>query len=419
MKTVTGLFAFLFCSTLITTAQDEGFIYGKVYMIDNKTYEGPIRWGKEEVYWTDVFNSSKSTNENLRYLSSRERDDLDDRQNNWDWSGNGHHWARWLGWHWDENDRYYRHDYTHQFACQFGEIKTIEPTGKKRADLVMQNGKRISVSGEGYNDIGLDIRVMDPDMGSVEIDWGRINKIEFMKTPKDLPNKFGKPLFGTVQAYGEKFTGYIQWDHDERLSIDKLDGDSEEGDLSIEFGKIQSIERRGWNSFVVLKSGRELRMEGTNDVNDGNRGIIVTNKDFVSIDIPWREFEKVTFSDNATTTLPTYDQYSTQRELAGTITARHGKVLSGRIVFDLDEEFDYELLQGKGGKIEYVSAFRDVKKLQNNNAYTCEVELKSGMKFTLDDAQDVNDRNQGVLVFAQNSDPVYIPWHNIQTIEFK
>jgi hypothetical protein len=139
---------------------------------------------------------------------------------------------------------------------------------------------------------------MDPEMGSVDIDWGRINKIEFMKTPKTLSEKFGKSLYGTVEANGEKFTGYIQWDHDERLSTDKLDGRSDEGSLSIEFEKIQSIESRGWYSQVELKSGRQLRMDGTNDVNDGNRGIIVTNKDFVEIDIPWQEFKKVTFSDN-------------------------------------------------------------------------------------------------------------------------
>ncbi len=38
-------------------------------MIDNKSYEGPIRWGKEEVYWNDIFNAAKSKNQNLRYLS--------------------------------------------------------------------------------------------------------------------------------------------------------------------------------------------------------------------------------------------------------------------------------------------------------------------------------------------------------------
>jgi hypothetical protein len=160
-------------------------------------------------------------------------------------------------------------------------------------------------------------------------------------------------------------------------------------------------------------------MDGTNDVNDGNRGIIVTNKDFVEIDIPWQEFKKVTFSDNLPGALATYDQFSAQRELNGTLTTRGDKTLSGRIVFDLDEEFEYELLQGKQGKIEYVNAFRNVKKLQKQDHYSCLVELKSGKKFTLEDAQDVNEKNQGVLIFSGKSDPVYIQWDDIRIIEFK
>src|SRR5687768_14008616 len=68
-------------------AQDEGFIYGKVYTEDGRTYEGPIRWGKEEVYWVDMFNAAKERNENLKHLSASERDDLDEKHysswNNW------------------------------------------------------------------------------------------------------------------------------------------------------------------------------------------------------------------------------------------------------------------------------------------------------------------------------------------------
>ena len=243
------------------------------------------------MYWTDVFNSSKETNENLRFLSSREREELDERQYSWtNWSDIGPYWRRWFGW--NSEDRDYRHDYTHQFACQFGEIKTLEPTGKNTPDLVMQNGNKFTVSGEGYNDIGLDIRVMDPEMGAVDIDWGRISKIEFMKTPKNLPNKFGKPLYGRLKPMAKNsqvtYNGIMM----NAFPLTNWMATRMKGNLSIEFDKIQSIERRGWYSQVTLKSGRQLRLDGSNDVNDGNRGIIVENKDFVSIDIPWREFER-------------------------------------------------------------------------------------------------------------------------------
>jgi hypothetical protein len=404
---------------LSASAQDEGFIYGKVYTIDNKVYEGPIRWGKEEVYWTDIFNAGKERNQNLRYLSSRDRDRLDDRQNTWSNWNNGN-WNRWFGnWSNDRNNNRYDNDYEHQFSCQFGEIKTIIPAGRKYVDLEMQNGDRISLKGEGYNDVGEEIRIMDPEMGELDMGWGRIRKIEFMKTPKTLSNRFGAPLYGKVEAFGETFTGYIQWDHDERLSTDKLDGDADDGNISLEFSKIVSIERRGGRSLVKMKSGRELVMDGSNDVDNGNRGIIIMSKEMIAIDVPWREFDKVTFSEPSGS-LATYDQFVNQNPLDGSVTTKDGKTLSGKIVFDLDEENNYELLQGKQGDFELTTAFREIKKVEPISGYRCSIELKSGKTITLDDAQDVNERNQGVLVFAdKKSEPSYVPWEDVKNIVFK
>lgn len=418
MRLFTKTFALMLTAlvSINANAQDEGFIYGKVYTIDDKVYEGPIRWGKEEVYWTDIFNAGKERNQNLRYLSSRDRDKLDDRQNTWD-NWNHGNWYRWFG-SWGDKRNDYDNDYEHQFACQFGDIKTIIPSGRKYVDLEMQNGDKVSLKGEGYNDVGEEIRIMDPEMGDLDMDWGRIRKIEFMKTPKTLSNRFGKPLYGKVEAFGETFTGYIQWDHDERLSTDKLDGDADDGNISLEFSKIVSIERRGGRSIVKLKSGRELTMDGSNDVDSGNRGVIIMNKDMIAVDVPWREFDKVTFSEPAGS-LASYDQFATQKPLSGSVVTKDGKSLTGKIVFDLDEESTYELLQGKQGDFEVITPFRDIKRVEPISDYRCRIELKSGKNITLEDAQDVNERNQGVLVFANaKSDPVYVLWEDVKSIDF-
>jgi hypothetical protein len=154
-------------------------------------------------------------------------------------------------------------------------------------DVELQNGTRITLKGEGYNDVGTNVRVMDDELGEIDLSWSRISTVEFLKAPKKITNKFGKPLYGTVEAFGKNFTGYIQWDHDERLSSDKLDGDTDDGKLAIEFEKIKSIERRGSRSLVVLKSGREVVMSGSNDVDKSNRGIIIMNSEWVAVDVPW------------------------------------------------------------------------------------------------------------------------------------
>jgi hypothetical protein len=405
-----------------TQAQDDIFLYGKIYTDDNHTYEGAIRWGKEEVYWSDIFNAAKEENKNIRFLSNDERDELDrkryDRNNNWGdrW---GNRFTRWTGWN-NYDDRNKDNDFIHQFACQFGEIKTIKTAGRKYVDIEMQDGTKHMLSGEGYNDVGTDVKVTDKELGDIEISWYRIDRIEFSKTPAKLEYKFGSPLFGTVEAYGTKFTGYIQWDHDERLSTDKLDGDSDDGDVAIEFGKIKSIERTGGRSRVVLKSGRELILDGSNDVNSGNRGIIVMNKDFAAIDISWRDFDKVVFEEKPSGTLLTYDQFKNQKELTATVTTHDGKSLSGKLVYDLDESFDYELLQGKSGDYEYITTFKNIKRITTEGEHRASIELKNGTKLMLDDAQDVNELNQGVLIFAAGNDrPSYVPWDKIKEIEFK
>jgi hypothetical protein len=396
--------------------QDAGFIYGKVYTEDNRVYEGPIRWGKEEIYWTDIFNASKERNEHLRHLSASDKERLDDRHYEWfSWDNS---FTRWVGSrHWNGNDG---EDYIHQFACQFGEIKAIRPAGKKYAELELRNGQKFEVSGEGYNDIGLDIRITDKELGEMEVYWGRIDKVEFMDTPSKLDLKFGEQLYGTVEAYGDKFTGYIQWDHDERISTDKLDGDSDDGDVAIAFGKIRSIERQGSRSLVVLKSGRELWLDGSNDVSSGHRGVIVMNREFPEIDIPWREFDKVVFEEKIPEPAATYKDFSVQNELSGKVTTHSGKSFSGKIVYDLDESHEYELLQGKNGEFEFITAFRNIKRITTKGEHRAMIELKTGKKITLDEAQDVNERNQGVLVFAQGkAEPDYIAWNEIMEIEFK
>lgn len=412
----------LFAATIATVAeaQDEFFIYGKVTTTEGKTYEGPIRWGKEEVYWADMFNAGKERNENLRYLSDDQRDELDERHYDMhEWGGS---FVRALGWHWDDDNRHGYNDdddYTHQFSCQFGEIKRIRPDGRKYVQVELQNGTKFDLTGEGYNDVGLDIKVFDKDLGELEIYWNRIDVVEFMKTPSKLNEKFGSPLYGTVEAFGEKFTGFIQWDHDERLSVDKLDGDGDDGDVSIEFGKIKSIERRGSRSFVILNSGREFTLDGSNDVSHGHRGVIVMNRDYAAIDIPWDEFDRVTFSQ-APAAFVNYDQFKDQKELSGTVKTQDGKTVSGKIVFDLDEEWTVELLQGKEGDFEYSLPFRSIKKITTRGERRAEIELKNGDKILLNEGQDVDERNQGVLVFAGGkTDPTYFRWDEVAEIDFR
>lgn len=384
-------------------AQEQALIYGTITTIDGEKYTGQLRWGKEEAIWTDLFNGTKEDNENYRYLSRDDRDALRDKQRD-----------RNRGWNWGYSSSG-RYETTHEFQARFGDISKIEIKRRSEVKMTLRNGETVYVQ-SGSNDFDTEVHVMDAELGKTSFKWNRIEMVEFSETPKNLSDKMGDAMYGTVESYGKTFTGFIQWDHDERLSTDILDGDTRDGDMKIEFGKIKSIEKDRGGSNVVLQSGREMYLRGSNDVNSENRGIIVTTE-WGRVDIPWREFEKVTFSD-APKNAPGYDAYADLKELSGSVTTVDGQTLTGKIIYDLDEAYTFEMLQGDDDDIKYIIPMQHVASVSPKNYDYSEVVLKDGTKLTIGDARDVSEENDGVLVFSGSGDPKYVMWEDIEIIKF-
>jgi len=391
---------------LFAQAQDEGFIYGKVTTEDGDMYEGPIRWGKEEVYWTDMFNASKRENKNLDYLSDRELDRLEDR-----YDDNDNLVSRFINITWDDNDG----RFVHEFSTEFGNIEYLRIRSNSRVKVGLKNGDNIEVDGSGYNDIGAKLTVLDRELGKMRISWSNLEEVEFLPTPSNLNEKFGEPLYGTVYCDLGEFTGFIQWDHDERVGTDILDGEEDGDDYEIAFEKIESIERDGFSSSLVkLKSGRVLDLKGTNDVDDDNNGIIVTVKGLGRVDIEWDDFDKVEFKE-APSSGPSYGSFSAPKQIRGTVQVDNGDRHSGEIIYDLDEEYSFELLNGEKDDTKFIIPFSKIKSVEPLRSDEAEIILKSGDRIVLEDGQDVSDKNLGVLI-KTDSDRVYVPWDRIEKI---
>lgn len=401
----TVLATFLFLSA---EAQDEGFIYGRVTTEDGDIYEGPLRWGKEEVYWTDMFNASKKENKNLDYLTNRELDDLEDR-----YRDNNNLISRFVNISWDDNTD---GRFVHEFSTEFGNLKSLRMRSSNRVEIELKNGEYLRVDGSGYNDVGAKITILDKELGNVRISWSNLEKIEFLPTPSRLDEKFGEPLYGTVVCDLGEFTGFVQWDHDERVGTDVLDGEEDGDDYEIAFSKIESIERDGFSSSLVrLKSGRTLDLRGTNDVDDDNKGIIVTVKGLGRVDIDWDEFDKVTFKE-APNSGPSYGSFASPVKISGTVEVDNGDKHSGEIIFDLDEEYTFELLNGEDDDVKFIIPFYNINEVTRRGSYAAIVRLKDGSKLTLEDSQDVTEKNLGVLV-KTGGDRVYVPWDRVETIK--
>jgi hypothetical protein len=381
-------------------ASDVGYLHGRVETEDGEIYAGQLRWGTEESFWTDVFNATKVGNEYIDYL---DRDEVDRLR-----------WRDWSGWDFLPGSRERR--FAHAFAVRFGDLRRIRVENDDDLVAEFRNGDTRTLSG-GSNDVGARVTVVDPRRGRHELRWSRIRTIEFTDGPSKLPDKLGEPIYGTVKSGRFDFTGRIQWDHDECLTVDELDGDTRDGDMSIAFGDIRAIRKHRLGAMVTLTSGTEVYLTGSNDVNRENRGVVVVVPRLGNVKIGWDDFDEVTFGP-APDTGPGYAAFPETRPLTGTVVTRRGRH-EGRIVFDLDESLDCELLHGMNRDTEYLIPFRDIARIRPRTGRFAEVELRMGLTIELDESQDVTRRNSGLLVFGAGPRPAYVPWRDVTEIVFR
>jgi len=386
-------------SVNVLSAQHGAFIYGKVTTFNGNSYQGQIRWGNEETYWCDIFNSVKTRDTNLKYLS------LDDRKE----KNEGKKGLLGIDWKilsiWE--DEYSRTN--HQYSSQFGDIKSMEMRGSNRVRLTLKNGVELDLEG-GSNDLGATINIYDFELGKIGLKWSRVERVDFSNTPTQLVENFGDPLYGVVRTTKKgSFEGLIWWDQDENIGTDKLDGDIKSEDISIEFSKINSIEKDGRGSQVSLYSGRQLFLEGSNDVNDKNRGITVSVADIGAVKIPWSDFVRLDFEKNPDLSAFYYNNFNNPIGITGTVKIIDNQNVTGSIIFDLDEAWELEMLEGDDDNIEYKIPFRNIKKIIPKNYNYSIIELKNGESLLLGDRRDVSESNDGVLVFKPgDEDPTHI-----------
>ncbi|MDP8206137.1 MAG: hypothetical protein P9L92_05690 [Candidatus Electryonea clarkiae] len=459
-------------SVSIAKSDTDGFLYGKVTTRSGNSYIGLLRWGTEEAFWDDLFNSSKEDLPYTKYVEKAEFQDeydeyfeeaeelneesveLEHRAAELEEEGlaersdvrDMRREARMMAKEAEKMQREAKkmakqtHKYrrksigilggsivvnlnswggSRQFIARFGDIAKIEVIGSEDAKVTMKNGSLYVVSGYA-NDVGGEITIKDASLGEIDVPWKKIDTIEFMQTPGNVKPD-GYRMRGFLLSDAGEFEGFIQWDSEECLSTDKLDGDSEDGRLAIEMGTIRSIERRSQNSCrVELKDGRKMVLDGTNDVDGSIRGIYVEDPKFGRVKVSWESFEKVDFHDKSDSGRD-YDSYKAQTKLRGTITDIDTKEFSGIIVFDIDESESWEMLNGDRFDVEFFIPFDRIATISPRSRSASMIVLRNGEKLRLDSSKDVSGDNDGVLIFKNEDDkePKYMEWDEIEKIAFE
>jgi hypothetical protein len=377
-----------------------GYLYGTVATESGHEYTGLLRWGTEETFWDDLFNSIKK---DLPYLEEHRRETR--RRNRIKIFGIT------VGYRWDDVAT------SRMFIARFGDIQEIEVVRGDKIEVTMKGGEVYKMEG-GSNDVGATITVLDDSLGVVKLEWDRIERVVFEPTPSSVRPPAYR-LYGEVETEEGTFEGHIQWDVQECLSSDELDGETGDGDLSIQMGRIKAIEKRNRNgSLVELKDGRKMVLEGTNDVDSSLRGIYVEDPRYGRVKISWDAFERVEFRE-VDRSGRGYEDYGPARRLRGTVTDYNGHTHSGDLVFDLDEMWSWEMLNGDRGGVEFYIPFEMIRSVQPQRGNASKVELKNGEVLVLRDGQDVSESNDGVVVLHENERETYFPWDEVERIDFE
>ena len=388
------------------TERDQGFLYGRITTIDGAIYEGRLRWGgDEEASWSDYFNGTKAKNLWAAQVPP-ERLPTERRA------------IKFLGV--ELGYRKHQIDLGRRFMARFGDIARIEAHGRD-VRVTVKSGTAFHLDRFEAGDFDDRVRVWDRSRGVVDLDSLRISSIELLPTPAlhDAPDR----LHGTVRTRQGDFTGFVQWDRQECVGTDELDGRTADGERSLRFDTIRSIARQsGDSSLVTLLDGREIVLSHTNDVGRGNRGIYVDDPRYGRVLVAWDAFDRIDFSSGGGG--PGYGDFPPGRPLSGTVTTRAGARLTGRLVYDLDESESIETLDAPIEDVNYSIPFGIVASIvppgrDESVAQRGKVILHGGEELQLEPKGDLGDGNAGMLIFVEGRpSPEYVPWMDVEQIEF-
>ena len=394
-------------SPAITAAEAHpGFLYGRITTVDGATYEGRLRWGgDEEAFWGDYFNGAKDENPWAAHVPPerlpKERRPIEI-------------FGIEIG------DRERPIDLGRLFMARFGDIARIEARGRD-VRVTLKSGTVFDLDRFAASDFDDGVRVWDGRRGVVDLDALRIRTIELLPTAPLVaaPDR----LHGTVRTRQGDFTGFVQWDRQECVGTDELDGRTADGELSLRFDTIRSIARRSRDSsLVTLLDGREIVLSGTREVGDGNRGIYVDDRRYGRVLISWDAFERVDFSPGGSG--PAYGDFPPGRPLTGSVTTRDGRRLAGRLVYDLDESETTETLDAPSQGVDYTIPFGLIASIvppgrEERGAQRARVTLHGGEELQLERTGDLGEGNAGMLIFVDGRErPEYVPWTDVEQVDF-
>ena len=381
-----------------------GFIYGRITAENDTTYEGRLRWGgDQEAFWGDFFNGAKRENPWAVHAPLSQRPD--DRRP-----------IEIFGFEFGGSKR---PALERQFMARFGDLARVDAQVRD-VRVTLKSGTTFVLDRFEAGDMDDGVRVWDSRGGAVDLDARGIRTIEFLAgaPPADVPRR----LHGAVRTRQGTFTGFIQWNQQDSVGSDELDGRTADGESPLRYDTIRSIARQSRETaLVTLRDGRELVLSDNREVDHRNRGMFVDDPRYGRVLVSWDAFERVDFSPG--TSGPGYRDFPPGQPLTGTVTARDGRRLTGRLVYDFDESETTETLDAPLPGVDYYIPFGRIASIVPHGgdagAGRATVVLHDGEELQLERAGDLGDGNAGLLIFAAGGErPDHVPWNEVGQIAF-
>lgn len=379
-------------------------LYGVVTTDDGDRYEGFLRWTDNEGSWSDFLNGDKELDED----HLRQARELGGERERRGFSLFGIRIS-------------FDHDGSTEASSgiRFGHVASLERRRGGRAEIVLLSGETVEFDG-GSSDIGsgMSLTIEDPSRGTVELDWSDLERVDFAEAPAGA-RSLAQRLYGTLRTQeGQTFTGFVAWDSDEILTSDVLDGEEKGRDREIPFGNIASIHRfSSSGARVVLTNGEEIVLKDSNDVDDGNRGIIIADPQLGQVTVDWDEFLDLTFSPAPADAAPR-SRFDGGRRLRGAVELADGRTISGAIRWDNDEEFSWEGLDGEADYVEMDIEFSNIASIRRLGDDAAEVTLRDGRTFEMSGSNDVDDHNKGIFVTDSDGRVAMVRWEDFRAVRF-
>jgi hypothetical protein len=384
-------------STHAEAQVDPGFVYGRITTGDGDTYEGRLRWGgDQEAFWGDYFDGLKQENPWAVHAPG-ERSPIEIF--GFEFGGP---------------------DFPRPFMARFGDIARVEAHFGS-VQVTLKSGTMFELDRFSAGDIDDGVRVWDNTRGVVDLDARQVRAIEFLPTAPlaAAPER----LHGTVRTQQGDFTGFIQWNRQDCVGGDELEGRTADGERRLRYDTVRFIARRSRDSaLVTLLDGREVVLSDTPEVGRGHRGIYVDDTRYGRVLISWDAFERVEFSRGDRS--PAYGDFPPGRPLAGSVTTRDGRRLAGRVVYDFDESETTETFDARSQGVDYTIPFGLIASIvlpgrEGGDTRHATVILHDGEKLQLERTGDLGEGNAGMLIFVDGRErPEYVPWAEVEQIDF-